>query len=222
MTRVRAMVSYFINLRPPMKTMLAILLSFLMCEAPVLGEHGYTLGGSAGVVGTYAGVLIPTQDTLLTTGSNIADFGANSLGLFTLSIPSTGLGTGQVYLFSGGEQLAGTIMALPDPSSQAGIVGVISATGEIAVSTIAENFIGLPVNQVENQVTGQASGGFTATTVQSIVSDSANGINLDGTANVTVTSSTTNATTGAVELIPTDQIVFAVDGFQQSQYATTQ
>jgi len=203
-----------------MKTLLAILMSFLVTEAPVLAIHGgYTLGGSAGVNGTYAGVLVPVQDTLLTTGSNISDFGANSLGLFTLSIPSTGLGTGQVYIFSGGEQLAGTIQALANPATENGIVGVISATGEITVASVVDNFFG--INQVQNQITGQASGGFTASTVQSTVSDSAQGINLDGTANVTVTSSTTNATTGGTSFIPTDAIVFAVDGFQQSPFAST-
>ena len=204
-----------------MKTLLAILLSFLVTEAPVLAIHGgYTLGGSAGVVGTYAGVLIPTQDTAITTGSNESDFGENSLGLFTLSIPSTGLGSGQVFLFSSGEQLAGTIQALPDPNSQTGIVGVISATGQIAVASVNDDVLGLPVNEVQDQVTGQASGGFTATASPSTISDSSDGINLDGTANVTVTSSTTDATTGAEELVPTDQIIFAVDGFQQSAFAT--
>jgi hypothetical protein len=212
--------SGFDNVRS-MKTLLAILLSFLVTEAPVLAIHGgYTLGGSAGVVGTYAGVLIPTQDTLLTTGSSVSDFGANSLGLFTLSIPTSGLGSGQVFIFSGGEQLAGTIQAIPDPNSQTGILGVISATGEIAVAAVNNDILGIPINETQTQVTGQASGGFTATASASTISDSSDGINLDGTANVTVTSSTTSATTGGTSFVPTDQIVFAVDGFQQSAFAT--
>lgn len=201
-----------------MKTLLAILMSFLVTEAPVLAIHGgYTLGGATGTQGTYAGVLVPTQDTVLTTGSSASDFGANSLGLFTLGIPATGIGSGQIYLFSNGEQLVGTIQALPDPTTTSGIVGIIQATGEIAVASVTDNFFGFAEQQ--NQVTGQASGGLTAVAVASTNSISAYGINLSGTANVTVTSSTTNATTGAQSFTPTDAIVFTVEGFQQSDYA---
>ena len=98
-----------------------------------------------------------------------------------------------------------------------GLVGIIQATGEIAVATVTDNFFGFA--QQQNQVTGQASGGLTAVAVASTNSISAYGINLSGTANVTVTSSTTNATTGAQSFTPTDAIVFTVEGFQQSDYA---
>jgi len=210
-----------------MKTLLAILLSFLVSEAPVLAIHGgYSLGGSAGVQGTYAGVLIPTQDTSLLTGTTVADFGANSLGLFTLGIPSSGLGAGQVYLLSSGQQLAGTITALADPATDSGIVGIIQATGQLTVASASSTLFGF--NQVQNQITGQASGGLTATVTESTQSVSTAGINISGTANVTITSSTTTATVttaggvttgGGTEYIPTEQIVFAVDGYQQSSYA---
>jgi hypothetical protein len=197
-----------------MKTLLAILLSFIVTEAPVLAIHGgYSLGAAGSVVGTYAGVLVPTQDTILATGSNAADFGTNSLGLFTLSVPTTGIGTGTVYLFSEGEQLTGPIQCLPDPTNTYGIVGVISATGEAAVETFQDNLFGL--NETLSTITATASGGFSATTVQSAVSDSPTGINISGTANVTVTTNTNGI------LTPTDQITFDVLGFQQSSSTDT-
>jgi len=216
-----------------MKTLLAILLCFLVTEAPVLAIHGgYSLGGSQSVTGTYAGVMIPTSDTSLVTGTTVSDFGQNALGLFTLGIPTTGLGSGTVYLFSGGQQFTGTIQALPDPSNDGGIVGVIAATGEITTAASATNFIGLAQTQVQNQVTGQASGGLTASVVASTNSVSTDGLNLSGTSSVVITTSTTSAATtsttptnettttgGVTEFLPTEQIVFAVEGFQQSDFA---
>jgi hypothetical protein len=196
-----------------MKTILAILLGFILSEAPVLAMHGYTLGAAGGVTGSYAGILVPTEDTILATGSNEADFGQNSLGLFILNVPTTGLGSGTVYLFSGGEELTGPIVALPDPTSDTGIVGVISATGLVATEVFQNNVIGS--NESFSQVTAQAGGGFYANTSQSNVSDSPDGINLSGTANVTVETSTNG------NLIPTDKITFAILGYQQSAQAAT-
>jgi hypothetical protein len=210
-----------------MKTLLAILLSFIVTEAPVLAIHGgYTLGGAASVMGTYAGVFVPTQDTILTTGSNNPDFGSNSLGLFTLGIPDTGLGTGEVYLFASGQQLVGTIQGLANPDANAGIVGVIQATGQITTASAQDTLFGF--NQVQNQITGQASGGMNATVTESTQSVSTAGINISGTANITITSSTTSATVtdingnttgGVTQYIPTEAITYAVEGYQQSDYA---
>lgn len=210
---------FFLVILRSMKTLLAILLSFIVTEAPVLAIHGgYSLGGSAGqVVGTYAGVLIPTANTPLNGTTTANSFGSNAIGLFTLNVETAGIGNGTLYLFSGGEDLTGTIMALPDPSNINGIVGVLSATGEVAVAAFNDaGELGLfGFNETEEQVTGQASGGFSATTAISLDTQSATGVNLDGTANVTVQTMVTG-TDGNTSLTPTDSIVFAVDGFQQS------
>ncbi len=108
-----------------MKTILAILLGFIVSEAPVLAIHGgYTLGSAQSAIGTYAGVLVPVSDINLsgttavtgTTGAVAGGFGSNSLGIFTLSIPSSGIGGGQVLIFSSAQGMSGTITALPDPN----------------------------------------------------------------------------------------------------------
>jgi len=193
-----------------MKTLLAILLSFIVSEAPVLAIHGgYSLTSSGSVVGEYAGALVPIQDTLLATGSNEADFGANSLGLFTITIPQTGLGTGTVYLFSNGQQMTGPIQAIPDPTNTSGIIGVISATGQISASANQNDF-GFIFNTTFVQVTGQAGGGFEAIATESNVSDSPTGVNLSGTAHLTVQTTSSNGL-----LTPTDAITFELFGFQQ-------
>ena len=213
-----------------MKTLLAILLSFIVSEAPVLAIHGgYTLGGAAGVIGTYAGVMIPTKDTVLNTETvtasgttaSIADFGENALGLFSLSIPATGFGSGVVYIFSSDQELQGSIQALTDPTNPSGILGVIHATGQVNVFTETgnEGIFGT-FNANQTQITGDADGELTAIVANAAVSASPNGVNLSGTASLTVSSAVTG-TNGLVTFVPTDSIVFAVDGFQQSSVPTS-
>jgi hypothetical protein len=204
-----------------MKTLLAILLSFIVSEAPVLAIHGgYTLGGATQLMGTYAGVLIPTSDTLLQTGTAATanGLGSNSLGLFTLGIPLTGLGSGTVVIFSEAQQLTGSIQALADPRTTGALIGVITATGQVTTGSFNDFFFG---NATETQVTGDASGGLTAAVSQGTVSNSPYGINLSGTANVTVSTASTgtNGNTNTT-LTPTESIVFEVDGFLQT-YAVT-
>jgi len=202
-----------------MKTPLAILLSFVMTEAPVLAIHGgYTLGGSIQLMGTYAGVLVPTSDTLLQTGSGsqqvATGLGSNALGLFTLGLPQTGIGGGTVYLFSQAQQLTGSIQALPDPQNQGTIIGILTATGQVTTASFSNIFFG---NATQSQITGDASGGITAAVSEGTVSTSPYGINLTGTANVTISTTGTSTTN---TLTPSESIVFAVEGFLQS-YADT-
>jgi hypothetical protein len=209
-----------------MKTLLAILLSFAVTEAPVLAIHGgYTLGGTAGVNGTYAGVLIPTADTSLVSGTGGTNFGTNALGIFTLGIPTTGIGSGTVFIFASGQQLAGTIQALASPAADGGIVGIIQATGQLTEGTFSDIF-GDTITETE--VTGEASGGLSVTVDQSTQSVSTSGINISGTASVVITTSYTTPTTtapdgattgGQTNFIPTEDVVFDAEGFQQSDYA---
>jgi len=214
-----------------MKTLLAILLSFVVTEAPVLAIHGgYTLGGSASVIGTYAGVLIPISSTVIASGTAAtgitADFGGNALGIFTVGIPQTGIGGGSLVVFSGNDQLTGGIQALPDPNTLGGIVGIVTASDYQNVFTVTSNFFG---NAAAQTLIAQAGGGLTAITTQSTTSNSPTGINLTGTATLTfsapsassqtVTGGTTVFTNGGL-LTPFSVVSFAVDGFQQSSADT--
>jgi hypothetical protein len=195
-----------------MKTLLAILLSFIVTEAPVLAIHGgYTLGGASSATGTYAGVLIPTSS--VSNGAAI-NFGSNSLGLFTLNIPSTGVGNGSVVIFSGAVQTVGTIDALPDPNNVGGIIGVLQAQ-DLETVFSDTGILGI-FGVTQQQIVAEASGSLTASTSNNAISNSPTGVNLSGTS--VVTFSTPNATTGI--LTATEQVTFAVEGFQQSSTST--
>jgi len=61
--------------------------------------------GLVGVVGTYAGTL---QDVVV---------GSNNLGIFTLSVPQSGLATGSVLIFTGTRTFSGPINGLADPNT---------------------------------------------------------------------------------------------------------
>jgi hypothetical protein len=210
------------------KTLLAIVLSFVISEAPVLAIHGgYELGGAAGTVGTYAGVMIPTavqyysggvaESSTTTTVST--SFGLNSLGLFTFDVPSVGYGAGVIIIFATDQEEGGTITTLPDPANSAGIYGLIAATGSVATATYSDP--GAPIfNETFSQISGQASGELYVTTTNNLNSASVNGINIGGTANVVFSTAETDATTGLIGgFVESEEVSYYVDGFQQSQAA---
>ena len=201
-----------------MKTLLAILLSFIVSEAPVLAIHGgYTLGGTESVTGTYAGVLIPTSSETLTTGTNQTNFGSNSLGLFTLSVPDAGVGSGSVVIFSGADQATGSVQALPDPATPGNIIGILTAT---AYATVL-NYIDVAGNYATEQVIVATANGALETSVgASSVSNSPTGVNLSGTADVTfATESNNDFFFFGSNLQPSENVTYAVEGFQQSSSA---
>jgi hypothetical protein len=200
-----------------MKTLLAILLSFIISEAPVLAIHGgYTLGSSQSAVGTYAGVLIPTSDQIL--AANAADIGSNALGLFTLSIPDTGLGSGSIVVFSDGRTFTGSIQALADPNNPGGIVGIATASFTYDLYETLSGTAGDTVSTLP--VTAQAQGSFNASTTSSdINSISPTGIDLDGTSTLNIDQGFVSGSNGTPIIVET--VTFAVDGFQQSAVATT-
>ncbi len=80
---------------------------FAVKGGPVFG------GGNVVTTGIYAGVLYPVQ-------------GANSIGLFSVQIPRTGLGTGTVFIFANQSAYNGTMQATADPDSAA-LTGFIDA-----------------------------------------------------------------------------------------------
>jgi hypothetical protein len=197
-----------------MKVLLAILLSFIMTEAPVLAiQGGYSLASSTPPLGLYAGVLIPVQDNLLVNPAT--DFGLNSLGLFTLSMPLTGLGTGTALIFSNGDTYTGTIQALPDPDPKnvGGIIGILNATFNYNLTQFFTDAAG-NVTSTTTATTASAQGSFDVTLVQSSQSAGFYGVNLTGSSVVNVTQGLVSGSTGAP--IITEQITFQVEGFQQS------
>ncbi|MEO5754213.1 MAG: hypothetical protein ABIR38_05865 [Chthoniobacterales bacterium] len=103
-----------------MKALLASLICYVLFASQCFAIKGgppYP-GGSVPVTGTYAGVLLPNYDV---SGFN------NSIGLFTVVFPSTGLATGALVIFQTGQTYTGTFQGLADPKG--GVVyGLLYAT----------------------------------------------------------------------------------------------
>jgi hypothetical protein len=84
--------------------------------APAFAKRGGPdLGGGFSVqtFGTYAGVLVPQFDN--TDGVDDTSTGANSIGLFSLGVPDTGVAQGAFVVFVGGTSFNGTITGVADP-----------------------------------------------------------------------------------------------------------
>jgi hypothetical protein len=196
-----------------MKTLLAILLSFVITEAPVFAIHGgYTLGGSQSLIGTYAGVLVPTSNTLLV--STASNFGLDALGLFTLSVPSTGIGTGSAIIFADGYTFTGTIRGIPNPNDSTAVSGVINANFDYNYTYITTSG-----SAVTTTVTASAQGPFDATTSSDTESSGGQGVDLSGTATLNISDGFVDENNGTP--IVAEDITFAVEGYLQSTSVST-
>ncbi len=91
-----------------MKAILAVLLCYVLFASQCFAHKGGPFEGGKGQVvttGTYAAILVPQGS------SN------DTLGLFTLVVPKTGLASGTAIMFGGGLALTGTVQGAVDPKS---------------------------------------------------------------------------------------------------------
>jgi hypothetical protein len=106
-----------------MKILLAILLCPVLAASQCFAIDGGPWGGGGGhvtVTGTYAGILVPIVDPII----GLAD---NSLALFTVRVPQTGLASGTSAVFRNGIFYTGTIIGSADPDS-ARLTGIVAAS----------------------------------------------------------------------------------------------
>ncbi len=186
-----------------MKILLASLMCLVLCTSECFALKGgppYN-GTGASVVGQYAGVLQPPFCPLADPSQCPA--GYNSIGIFSLRVPDTGLGSGVALIFQNGRSFTGTITATGNPNSSV-ITGVLDTQFSYQVQCGLDN----------TTITATASGALTANITppkNGIVSVFA--ILLKGTANVVVTD--------AVDCVYVAQpaVAFQVDGFKQSNTA---
>jgi hypothetical protein len=119
-----------------MKILLASLMCLVLgasqCFALKGGPWGRG-GGRVTVTGTYAGVFLPplTPDLPPTEADN-------SLALFTVTVPSTGLGSGIVAIFRNGNYYSGTMVATADPDSARLFANVSAAFSKLFTSTFSD------------------------------------------------------------------------------------
>ncbi len=112
-----------------MKRILSFLLCIVFLKAQVLAHTGGPDSAESeniAITGTYSGVLIPKDEESATPAVQGSE-AMNSLGIFTVGMPSSGLGDGTFLIFTQGTIFSGTMTAVGDP-------------GKGSVSAIIEGF----------------------------------------------------------------------------------
>jgi hypothetical protein len=115
-----------------MKAFPTCLMCFVLVIAQALADsHVAPNGGPAypattNIAGIYAGAMTPQNS------GNPANCASNSLGIFSLIVPSNGLATGTFVMFAQGRVFTGTVRAAADPG-KARIRGILDATFDFTV-----------------------------------------------------------------------------------------
>ena len=195
---------------------MCLILSASQCFAISGGPFG---GGSTSVVGIYAGVIKRPSDTppaVIPVGclAPAVNCSANSLGVFSVGVPASGISSGTFVMFSQGRVFTGTIRGTADPS-KAVLTGVLNATFNFSVTTF--DALGKPTT---TQVTASANGKL-KTKITNGSSQSAFGAaatRLAGTATLNTDQGEVNSTN---EPCVTCFMTLRVVGFKQSNSAPT-
>ncbi len=222
-----------------MNKVLSLLLAFVVLQTQcwaLTGGPNYSSGGSAGqtdLIGVYAGALLPS-------GDETVEGATNGLGLFTLSVPETGLGAGDFVYFSEGRTFTGSITGVADPD-EGTLIGLLKGQFDIVTDSIQLNddFFG------DASLTFTEPGGFANGQIQADFVPSASGfgvstsgipfagLRLEGTATVEISEfrETTSRVPGTddgdpttddrdvvttTSVVLTNSISLSVDGFRQS------
>lgn len=213
-----------------MKILLACLMCLVLTEAECFAIKGgpiYPAGTN--VFGTYAGILEPRFDPT-------NPFSSNSLGLFSLSVPSTGLASGSFVMFAYGIVFRGTVQGLGNPNKGT-IQGILDGSFAVASnqSTITDAF-GFTFTSSTSSVTARAEGNLTASVTSTRTGGATSASLLKGTATLFVSQQATGSSSPTPTPSPsptpgsggsggTGGVVAAftldVVGFKQSDTATT-
>jgi len=136
---------------------------------------------------------------------------SNTLGLFSLSIPTSGFATGTVVLFVAGRTFAGTISGIGDPN-KASLSAIVQTTTD--TSLILCTAAGTPLlTQVTDRADGNLNATFTRTAKAAI---SVAGTLLTGTALVTVAQTVKDPNDCKSTINNPSSLLLLVDGFKQS------
>lgn len=189
-----------------MKILLAALMCLVLCTSESFALKGGPVypATTASISGTYAGVMQGVFDPTNPRSQN-------TLALFSLRIPQTGLADGVVVVFVSGRTFIGTMAGVGDPN-KTNVRGVIEATS--ATDLVLCTAAGTPGTVT---VTDRADGTLDATiktTRTAVVSIS--GTLLTGTAAVTATLTVKNPTDCTSTVTIPSAISLQVDGFKQS------
>lgn len=181
-----------------MKALLGCLLCLVLGTAQtfaVKGGPGFG-GGKVRTTGVYAGVMMPGP----------LSPGANSIGLFSVAIPRSGLGTGTVVIFTAGQTYIGTFTGIADPDS-ADLSGQIDASFPISSPVRTGGTDANPIFTVRT-VVATAAGKLEGKIRPNTVLFSSASARIVGTANVQFSLTVNN---------PFTQIGYNVSGFKQAE-----
>lgn len=190
------------------------LLGSVMCLVLTMSQGFAISGGPWGrgqvtTTGIYAGLFIPT----------VSD---NSLGIFSVTIPKTGVGAGAVAFFRNGIFYPnGTIQAIADPDS-AVLTGVVQSTFNI---TFTSETSGNPPTTKDIVITFTANGSIKAKIKANTNTSTTASARIKGTADITyatVGSAPGFDSSGGNSACPSDPstdcpIHYQVNGFKQSE-----
>jgi hypothetical protein len=187
-----------------MKTLLGCLMCSVLTMSQSFAISGGPFGGGKGrasVFGAYAGVM---QDVMV---------GSNNFGIFTLSVPHTGLATGSVFIFTGERTFSGPISGLADPNTDS-FVGTLQGIPVVSSGTATIETLNF---HADGTIKAQVKANKKSFTVSSV--------RLRGTAHVTTTDtrgagncSDDTSTCGTPGNLPccTTFTDYTVHGFKQS------
>lgn len=191
----------------PMKKVLSLLVAFVFLQVQSWALSGGPVfaGSTAAVKGTYAGSLIPSTAA------------SNSLGIFALGVPTTGLASGIFALFVSGGAYYGSMVGVIDPdkltlnalaqASQSETAVQTNANGTTTIVTIP---VGLASGLIRATLKQQTSNGFSS-------SGGTGAYRLTGSGSLqTFTLPTGSVFVGGGAPVPGAVINLTVDGFQQS------
>lgn len=117
-----------------MKVLLGCLMCLVLTVVQTFAISGGPWGGrgQVSVTGTYAGVLVPLLVVVDPGPPPVTLPPDNSLALFTMKIPQTGVGSGTIAVFRNGFTYSGTMTASADPDT-AKLTAVVTAIRQITV-----------------------------------------------------------------------------------------
>jgi hypothetical protein len=113
-----------------MKKVLSLLVAFVFLQVQSWALSGgpvFTHNGNPSIIGTYGGVLIPKTSTAIPPTPQPA-----SVGLFSVSVPETGISAGVAIVFVNGIAFIGQIAGIGDGDKQS-IQGLIAGTSTFQI-----------------------------------------------------------------------------------------
>jgi len=212
------------------------LLGCLLCLVFTMTQAFAISGGppypaSLNVVGVYAGVMKPKKVPATCPGdpSTCPDSppgcSANSLGVFSVGVPNSGLATGTFVMFSQGRVFSGTVQGTADPG-KATLKAVLSASFNFTLTETTPCPVPTPApactpSSTSQEVTATANGNLSThiTSELSRTSLGATSTRLVGSATIDISQGEVNAAT--LEPIITCHMMLRVTGFKQTDTAPT-